>query len=371
MQIDDLVGAIYDAAVDPTLWQPALVRVSDALSAIGTLYLSYDLQRPERSRAVLGRLDPDLTQAYLIRHSRSSPWAKMRRVMPVGQVVSVDAYVPASQLRRTEFYHDILRPQRILHCGAACLARDAERFVGFSIFRAAEAGPTEDQELRLLSALAPHIKRATQISERLGIIAAFEQAKTSALDLADHGVILLDVHAGVLFVNRAAESILALRDGLTITAGTLRAATPADTRRLHVMIAETVKGSSGGTLRAARPSLAEPFLLLVAPARTGALWPVGAAPAVVIFVTDPDRPPHPETRRLTELFGLTATEAKAALALASGGGVPQTATVLKLSTNTVHTHMRRIFRKLGVNRQAELVRVLMRAAIVVPRERDD
>jgi hypothetical protein len=72
MQIDDLVGAIYDAAVDPTLWEPALARVSDALSAIGPLYLSYDLQRPERSRAVLGRLDPDLTRAYLIRNSRTT-----------------------------------------------------------------------------------------------------------------------------------------------------------------------------------------------------------------------------------------------------------------------------------------------------------
>jgi DNA-binding CsgD family transcriptional regulator len=320
---------------------------------------------------VLGRLDPDLTRSYLIRHSRSSPWAKMRQVMPVGQVVSVDAYVPASQLIRTEFYHDILRPQRILHCGAACLARDAERFVGFSIFRAAEAGPTEDQELRLLSVLAPHIKRATQINERLGTIVAFERAKTSALDLAEQGIILLDAHAGVLFVNRAAESILALRDGLTITAGTLRAATPADTRRLNVMIAETVRGSSGGTLRAARPSLAEPFLLLVAPARAGPPWPVDAVPAAVIFVTDPDRPPRPEMRRLAELFGLTATEAKAALALAGGSGVPQTAAALKLSTNTVHTHMRRIFRKLGVHRQAELVRVLMRAGMVAPGRRDD
>ena len=371
MRIDDLVGAIYDAAVDPTLWQPALVRVSDALSAIGTLYLSYDLQRPERSVAVLGRLDPDLTRSYLIRHSRSSPWAKMRQVMPVGQVVSVDAYVPAAQLIRTEFYHDILRPQRILHCGAACLARDAQRFVGFSIFRAAEAGPTEDQELRLLSVLAPHIKRATQINQRLGTVAAFEQAKTSALDLSEHGIILLDTHARVLFANRAAESILALHDGLTITASTLRAATPADTRRLHVMIAETVRGSSGGTLRAARPSFAEPFLLLVAPARAGTQWPVDAAPAVVIFVTDPDRPPRPETRRLGELFGLTATEAKVAVTLAGGSGVPQTAAALKLSSNTVHTHMRRIFRKFGVNRQAELVRVLMRAAMVAPERRDD
>jgi hypothetical protein len=33
----DRMRIVYDAAVDAALWQPALVRVSDALSAIGTL----------------------------------------------------------------------------------------------------------------------------------------------------------------------------------------------------------------------------------------------------------------------------------------------------------------------------------------------
>jgi hypothetical protein len=72
--------------------------------AIGTLYLSFDLHRPDRSRHVLGRLDPDLTKTYPLRHSRSSPRAKMRTVMPVEDMVTaVDAFVPAATLVRTAF----------------------------------------------------------------------------------------------------------------------------------------------------------------------------------------------------------------------------------------------------------------------------
>jgi DNA-binding CsgD family transcriptional regulator len=74
----------------------------------------------------------------------------------------------------------------------------------------------------------------------------------------------------------------------------------------------------------------------------------------------------PDLRLLTPAFGLTATEAKIAVRIAAGGGVPATAQTLRISPNTVHTHLLRIFRKLGVNDQPGLVRVLMRAVAVLP-----
>ena len=74
----------------------------------------------------------------------------------------------------------------------------------------------------------------------------------------------------------------------------------------------------------------------------------------------------PTHRMLRDLFELTPTEAKVALSIAAGNDVPDAARELRISTNTVHTHLRRIFRKLGVGRQADLVRVLIRAGIAMP-----
>jgi DNA-binding CsgD family transcriptional regulator len=71
----------------------------------------------------------------------------------------------------------------------------------------------------------------------------------------------------------------------------------------------------------------------------------------------------PAQEALSDLFGLTATEAKVALCIAGGHDVPSAARQLRVSTNTVHTHMRRVFSKLGVHRQADVVRILMRAGI--------
>ena len=362
--IHDIVGAIYDGVADPALWQHALVQLSDATRSMGAMLIFMDRVRPIQSRYVLGRLDPDLMQVFLTRHA-DAPWTQAGIRAPPGTTFSIDKVVPARELVKTEFYGEILRPQQILHCGCAPLARDGERVVGLSVFRTPTIGPVESEDLRLLSLVAPHFKRAAQIAWRLGALAVVDAAKTAALDGLEHGVLLIDAGGHVLFANRAAEAIIALRDGLTMVREGLRAALPADTARLQTLIAETLRGSAGGTMRLMRPSLAEPFLLLVAPAHGNWHRSIGAVPAAVIFITALDQAVAPDLRLLAPAFELTATEAKIAVSIAAGGGVPATARALRISPNTVHTHLRRIFRKLGVNDQAALVRVLMRAVAVL------
>jgi DNA-binding CsgD family transcriptional regulator len=222
------------------------------------------------------------------------------------------------------------------------------------------------EDLRLLSLVAPHFKRAAQIAWRLGTLSALDAAKAAALDGLDHGLLLVNARGRVLFANRAAEAIFALRDGLTLVREGLRAALPADTARLQTLIAETLRGSAGGTMRVMRPSLAEPFLLLVAPAWGNRHWSIDPMPGAIVFITALDEAVAPDLRLLGPAFDLTATEAKVAVSIAAGGGVPATAHMLRISPNTVHTHLLRIFRKLGVNDQPGLVRVLMRAIAVLP-----
>jgi DNA-binding CsgD family transcriptional regulator len=321
---------------------------------------------PEQSRYVLARVDPDLYQLFLTRYAKDCPWTRVADRTPTGNVFAVDAAVPARELIKTEFYAEILRPQQVLHEGVAILARDARRLVGLSVFRSAKIGHFDSEDLRLLSLVAPHFKRAAQMAWQLATHAAVDAAKSVALDRLDDGVLLLDASGHVLFANRAAEAIIALCDGLTVVREGLRAALPVDTARLQALIAETLQGSAGGTMRVTRPSLGEPFLLLVAPARGNWHWSIDPMPAVVVFITALDQAVAPDLRLLAPAFGLTATEAKVAVRIAGGGGVPATAQALRISPNTVHTHLLRVFGKLGVNDQPGLVRVLMRAVAVLP-----
>lgn len=59
-----------------------------------------------------------------------------------------------------------------------------------------------------------------------------------------------------------------------------------------------------------------------------------------------------------EAYGLTLTEARVALAVASGITISATARRLKVSVNTVKTHLRRVYEKTGTSRQGELSRLI-------------
>jgi DNA-binding CsgD family transcriptional regulator len=79
---------------------------------------------------------------------------------------------------------------------------------------------------------------------------------------------------------------------------------------------------------------------------------------VIVFLSDPMAMPESVLGRLREAFGLTPTEAKISLSLASGEDLRRTAEQLDISTNTARTHLKHIFIKTETSRQSELVKLL-------------
>jgi DNA-binding CsgD family transcriptional regulator len=62
--------------------------------------------------------------------------------------------------------------------------------------------------------------------------------------------------------------------------------------------------------------------------------------------------------RLLDRYGLTPTEVRLATHIAAGGSVADYAALHKVSEGTVRTHLKAVFAKTGVHRQADLVRLL-------------
>ena len=82
----------------------------------------------------------------------------------------------------------------------------------------------------------------------------------------------------------------------------------------------------------------------------------------VVFILDPSALQLPGTARLVALYGLTQAQAKVALAFSSGGTYKQVARRLRVSEETVRSHVKEIYPKTRVNRQADLVRLVLSLA---------
>lgn len=84
-------------------------------------------------------------------------------------------------------------------------------------------------------------------------------------------------------------------------------------------------------------------------------WP-GACVALYVGDLDDTGTLRPEVLRA--LYGLTAAEARLAIAIGRGRELPRLSEDWNVSTETLRTHLKAVFAKTGVNRQVDLVRLL-------------
>lgn len=359
--VDAAIDLVYDAALEPALWPEALSRVAVISNAVGALVVQDDFAHPERSFLLPGRLDPELYRDYVDEYMAGNPWAIAATRIPVGRVVSLTGPVPADALTRTRFYHDILRPQGILHCLVETAARTGTGALSVAVVRSPKAGPGDDEDRAQFGLLSHHLARAARLAVRIADATRQRTALEHALDALGHGIVLVDPRLRLVWANRAADRILAVNDGLSLSRGTVHGASPAITHALASLVNRVASRRRGRwAIRADRPSLAEPYVVFAAPLGTAEHWPAAGGAAAVLVITDPAARPGTSEALLSAIYELTPAEARVALTTAAGHGLGEAARILHLSQNTVHTHLQRVFRKLGVRRQAELSRLVAR-----------
>jgi DNA-binding CsgD family transcriptional regulator len=83
-------------------------------------------------------------------------------------------------------------------------------------------------------------------------------------------------------------------------------------------------------------------------------------PAALITLTDLDQPCRVLRQELVALFGLTEREADVTALVCEGVTTEKAAHQLAISEYTVRQHLKAVFGKIGVSRQAELVAIVSR-----------
>jgi DNA-binding CsgD family transcriptional regulator len=184
-----------------------------------------------------------------------------------------------------------------------------------------------------------------------------------ALDQLAAGVIVTDSGAGVLEMNRAGEAIVRLEDGLLIRNDRLCARRVFETAKVAKLIAgATAEGKLGtaGRMLLGRGGGLAAYVLTVAPLRIG--FVADERRLAMVVVVDPARHAPSETD-LAEFFGLSPAEARVAAALLTGKTLAGIAGASGIRITTVRTQLASILRKVGANRQADLVRILSSTGI--------
>jgi DNA-binding CsgD family transcriptional regulator len=213
----------------------------------------------------------------------------------------------------------------------------------------------------------PSLRNAASL--HLGLIEAGYRSTImrGTLDLLTTGAIFTHGDGQVVEVNRAAERVLRLGDGLTIRDGKICARRNFETTKLDHLIenaaAGTSDGPSAGCMLIARDTGRSPYVVRVAPVSAGLTR--FDLPMVMILVSNSDKKPVSETE-LTQLYGLSPAESRVALALTQGKRMTELAREFDVQITTLRTQLSSILKKCEVERQSDLVRLIASIPLVEP-----
>lgn len=365
---NEFLDLVYGAAVDPSMWVPAMALYADAVGGEqGWLSLLNLLDGA--GGGLISRIDPDMLDLYVQHfadrnplHLVNDPQRYLQGWAP--RILTDEDWMPKSELMATEYYNDFLRPQDIHSCVMVRLARRGAEIAAINIGRSPKRGPFEAADLDLARTLHPHLIRAFELGQKLAHDRQRALASDTIFGASPHGLFVLDRDGVVRHLNPAAGGMVGQGKSLRIVGGRLVAAEPNAARKLHALIGRAASREgqvrTGGSMPLDTAGRAQPLSVMVAPLPASTVALLGDGPSVIVCVTDTDAEVRLPAQRLRDLFGLTLAEARTALAIFEGQTLKEAAETLGLSRFTVQNHLARVFEKTGANRQSALVRLMMR-----------
>jgi DNA-binding CsgD family transcriptional regulator/PAS domain-containing protein len=359
---NELLDLIYDAAADDRLWVPALEKIAKLTNSVSGVLLCQSI----RDRSIFFEHHTNTSEEcmrVLKERHVFNPWTvHMSTQHPVGVVVPSDAILPLSNLQRTAFFDEVMRPQELGHSAMIGLAQKPDFGVGFSLNRGPRQGPYGDQELRFLEKLIPHMRRSVRLGVRMDAYKALQRAEWQTLESLAVGVILLDRKARVLFANSAARSLGGEHGPLRLRQSKVAHISPSHSRRLDNVVQSALHGTPMAAIAVPPADGGSPLTILASSVRAQDVDRFADASlkgaAVLLFIIDAANKAGIPASILMDAYGLTPAEAKVALAISSGLSIPETAKALRLSPNTIKTQLRGVFSKSGLSRQTELARMI-------------
>jgi DNA-binding CsgD family transcriptional regulator/PAS domain-containing protein len=363
-QFLQLVGEIYDAAIDPSRWTAVLGGAAQFIGGSAAALFSKDAASGTASIYYEFGTDPHYRQLYFEKYVLLDPASTGHFFAEVEQPIAVSDLMPYQEFLETRFYREWAQPQGVVDFVAAVLDKSATGVAMFGVFRHQRDGLADDETRRRVRLVAPHIRRAVLVSRLIDLKTTEAATFADTLNGLSAGMCLVDANGRIVHANVAGRAILDAGDLLSDSGGQIVARDGKIDKFLRDLF--TASGSGDGAIGTQGIALSlrardgTHYVAHVLPLTSGARRLAGttysAAAALFIRKSAIEVPSSPEVIGLA--YKLTPTELRVLLAIVEVGGVPEVAAALGIAESTVKTHLGHLFEKTGATRQADLVKIV-------------
>ncbi len=364
-----ILEVLNAAMLDEAQWSLATALVEEACGAVGSGVMVAEeteegLRLVSFSMQVRGDRLEELERDYLAHYYRTDERMARCEEMDYGRLIPVADTYTEEERKTSPAYNEFL-PRIGAQQGVSVRLRGP---VGYSHIAWAFGDPIVSggwgsDQLAMMGRLLPQVGQLVAVRRLLADAGALGTSLTGLLDNARVGVIHLNQYGRIVAANDRASSVLRRGAGLTDHGGFLHATLPANNTRLARLLAGAL-GQHGGAAEAGAMVLHGPptsprIIMHVKPAVSGesafGAWGVSA----LVLFRESGRKFHIDSSVVASALGLTRAETQVAVWIAEGTTVREIAEATGRKESSVYWHLRQIYQKLGISRQAELVRLVL------------
>lgn len=221
-------------------------------------------------------------------------------------------------------------------------------------------------EFARLERYRPHLVQFLELGKKVDTLRVERDAYSCVAGNMLLSTFFLDARGEVVALNRNAQDLVQREREVDLSDGSIRLSDNVADAKLNSIIGRMVSGPGADSvpsvqvLRVAREKDYSDLQFVVKSLRASSSG-LGIGYAAVVFACDTELCVTAPTRALCELFGFTKAEARVAMLLTDGLDIEEIRCLLGIERNTVRSHIRSIFSKTGVNRQALIVRLVLKS----------
>ena len=366
-----ILAALYDAMLDDTRWPVTSALIDEACGLTGNGLVA--AEGPKDDVRVLfvggywrGQRREDLEREYLKNYHPTDERIPRLRQLPDSRLVHVKDLYTAEALKTSPTYNELL-------CRGGMQDSLNVRLVGpdgsYIVWGPGDPADSEgwgSSRIAMVTGLLPHIRQFVCVRQALVRAEARTSTVTALLDNPRIGVIHLDRRGRIMEVNDRARSILRHGDGLADREGTLRARAPTDQVRLERLVGDGLPTSGAaavsGSMLLRRSPVLPPFVVHIKPVSVPQPDYGARHVAALVLIVEPWRQHRVDPDVVAMTLELTPAETQVAVWLAEGKGVRDMAEATGHTEGAIYWHLKQIYQKQSISRQADLVRLVLSLA---------
>lgn len=373
-----VLTSLNDAMLNDALWPATSALIDEACGSRGNgLYITEGTV--DDAKVVFGKIyyrgqcRDEIVRDYLqFYHPHDERVPRLRR-LPYNRLVHVTDLYTEQELKTSPTFNEALRRFE----GQNSLNVRLDGLDGCQITWAIEnpvrAGSWESDQIDMIQRLLPHVRQFVRVRQALATADAVATSLPQLLDHAGVGVIQMDRRGMIVAANDLARAVLRKGDGLSDRGGFLEARLPADAAGLKRLLADalpTFDGQSRGGSMTVRRSPNLPRLVVhVSPVNARQMDFGAQRVAALVHIVEPWKPPRIDPDHVAAALDLTPAQSRVATLLAEGESVRDIVAATGRTENSIRWHIKRIHRKLGISRQADMVRLVLSAGGELSRPR--